>query len=53
MFIVLVLQYVLPTQARFLDAESTSRLQTFLFSGTIGGVLTGVGNRMIRAPKGR
>lgn len=47
MFVVLVLHYVLPPGARFLDAADVQQLQTFLFSGVIGGLLTRVAERVL------
>jgi hypothetical protein len=41
MFFVLVSQYILPDRYRFLTGEEQEKLQNFLFSGAIGGLLTG------------
>jgi hypothetical protein len=51
MFIVLVSQYILPDKWRLLTDDEGSRLQAFLFSGLIGGVVTSVGRRFSRSPR--
>lgn len=47
MFLVLVLHYILPDSKRFLTVEQVGHLQAFLFSGTLGGVLTGAVQKVI------
>jgi len=51
MFLVLVSQYTLPEKLRLLSQDDTSKLQAFLFSGTVGGILTGAGSRLSKPDK--
>jgi hypothetical protein len=50
MFLVLVAHYILPSSRRFLDAEQVEKLQSFLFSGTVGGLLTTAAKRVKGGP---
>lgn len=47
MLVVLVSQYILPTDMRVLSLAATERLQGFLFSGGVGGIVTTVWKRKI------
>lgn len=51
MFFVLVLQYILPKDRRFLDLADEARLQTFLFSRTIGSIVTRFSGRLAKSEK--
>ena len=48
MFLVLVAQYILPPRLRLLDEPDTSRLASFLFSGTVGALLSAGASRLKR-----
>ena len=53
MFVVLVAQYTLPARLRTLDEADTTRLATFLFSGTVGALLSAGASRLGRADQGK
>jgi hypothetical protein len=46
MFLMLVSEYTLPHAYRLLTDDESNKLQSFLFSGTIGGILAGAGSRL-------
>ena len=48
LFLVLVWHYGASTSWRFLSPEQLDKLQNFLFSGTIGGLLAGFGRNMLK-----
>ncbi len=48
MFVVLVVQYTFPPRLRPLDEQDTTRLATFLFSGTVGALLSAGAGRLKR-----
>ena len=48
MFLVLVAQYSFPARFRPLDDQDTTRLATFLFSGTVGALLSAGASRLKR-----
>jgi hypothetical protein len=48
LFLVLVWHYGAKTDWRFLSPEQLDKLQQFLFSGTIGGLLAGFGRGILK-----
>ena len=48
MFLVLVVQYTFPPRLRLLDDADTTRLASFLFSGTVGALLSAGAGRLKR-----
>jgi uncharacterized membrane protein len=47
MFVTIALQYVLPDKWRYLSEDDTYKLQEFLFSGVIGGIIATLSKRII------
>jgi Flp pilus assembly protein TadB len=48
LFVVLAWHYGASANWRFLSPEQQDKLQQFLFSGTVGGVLTGFGKNILK-----
>ena len=48
LFLVLAWHYGAATSYRFLTPEQLDKLQNFIFSGTIGGLLAGFGRGMVK-----